>query len=82
MKHVAPKELPLGSLASAAVLQALRYLGHGSIDAEMIARLRRRLSAKQQRELLRDARYTTGWISDIVREIAVSTRAKEESLHG
>lgn len=82
LKHVAPKELPLASPMSAAVFQALRYLGVGSIDEEVIVRLRHRLSAKQQRELLQDARYTTGWIADIVRKITSGDRAEEESLHG
>ena len=70
MKHVAPKELPIGSSVSAAVFQALRYLGVDSIDDTVISRLRRRLSTKQRRQLLQDARYTTGWIADIVRKIA------------
>jgi len=82
MKHVAPKELPIGSPVSAAVFQALRYLGTDSIDEDVIARLRRRVSAKQQRELLRDARYTTGWIGDIVRKIASHTPSDEERLRG
>jgi len=82
MKHVAPKELPIGSPLSAAIFQALRYLGHGSIDDDVISRLRRRLSAKQQRELLQDARYTTGWIGDAVRRIGGDHRIKEATPHG
>ena len=82
MKHVAPKELPIGSPLSAAIFQTLRYLGYGSINDEVISRLRRRLSAKQQRELLQDARYTTGWIGDAVRRIGIGDRVEEIAPHG
>jgi hypothetical protein len=82
MKHVAPKELPIGSPVSAAVFQALRYLGSDAIDNTVISRLRRRLSTKQRRQLLQDARYTTGWMADIVRKIAASDRVEEAAIHG
>jgi hypothetical protein len=82
MKHVAPKELPLGNPVSAAVFQALRYLGSDSIDDTVISRLRRRLSTKQRRQLLRDARYTTGWIADIVRKIGAGDRVEEVVTDG
>ena len=82
MKHVAPKELPIGNPVSAAVFQALRYLGNDSIDDAVVSRLRRRLSAKQRQQLLRDARYTTGWIADIVRKIASDDRVEEAATHG
>jgi len=70
MRHAAPKELPLGSRISAMVFQALRHLGRSAVDSEAIARLRRGLSPKQKGELLRDARYTTDWIADVVRQVA------------
>jgi hypothetical protein len=82
MKHVAPKELPIGNPVSAAVFQALRYLGSDSINNTVIGRLRRRLSTKQRRQLLQDARYTTGWIADIVRKIGASNRVEEAAIHG
>lgn len=82
MKHVAPKELPIGSPLSAAIFQALRYLGTGSIDDDVLTRLRRRLSSKQRRELLKDACYTTGWIGDVVRKIGSDDRVEEVAAHG
>jgi hypothetical protein len=81
MKHVAPKELPLSNPLSVAVLQALRYLGAGSIDDGVVSRLRRRLSNKQRQDLLRDARYTTGWIAEIVRRIGGNDHSRE-AAHG
>jgi hypothetical protein len=82
MKHVAPKELPSGNPVSAAVIQAFRYLGANAIDDAVISRLRRRLSPKQRRQLLRDARYTTGWIADVVRKIGVGDRVGEVAILG
>ncbi len=82
MKHVAPKELPIGNPVSAAVFQALRYLGFDAIDGTVLSRLRHRLSEKQRRQLLQDARYTTGWIAAAVRKICISDRVEEAAVHG
>ena len=82
MKHVAPKELPIGNPVSAAVIQAFRYLGSDAINDTVISQLRRRLSPKQRQQLLRDARYTTGWIADVVRKIGASDRVEEVAVHG
>jgi hypothetical protein len=40
------------------------------VDEQVIARLRRTLSADQRHQLLRDARYTTDWIASVVRHVA------------
>ncbi len=70
IRHAAPKELSAASRTSAMVFQALRHLGATAVDEQVIARLRRALSAEQRQELLRDARYTTDWIADVVRQVA------------
>jgi hypothetical protein len=69
LRHAAPKELPVGCRTSAMVFQALRHLGQGAVDHRVVAQLRRALSAEQQQELLRDARYTTDWIASVVRQV-------------
>ena len=69
LRHVAPKDLPTGSRTSAMVFQALRYIGQAGIDDKVIDQLRRCLSAKQLRQLLRDTRYTTDWIAAVARQI-------------
>jgi len=80
LRHAPPKELPLGSRISAMVFQALRHLGRSAVDSEAISRLRRSLSPQQKGELLRDARYTTDWIADVVRQVVAE---KPESIaHG
>jgi hypothetical protein len=70
VRHVSPKELPVGHRTSATVLQALRYLGRDAVDATMVSRIRKALSPRNRSQLLRDARYTTDWIGDAVRQIA------------
>ncbi len=70
VKHVSPKELPVGNKTSATVLQALRYLGKDAVDSTVVSRIRKALSPKQMTQLLHDARYTTDWIADEVRKIA------------
>lgn len=70
VKHVAPKELPVGSRISATVLQALRHLGQDAVDDTVVSRIRRALSARDRSRLLRDARYTTDWMAQAVRKIA------------
>jgi hypothetical protein len=70
VKHVAPKELPVGNRTSATVLQALRHLGRDAVDSTVVSRIRNALSPRNRTQLLQDARYTTDWIADAVRKIA------------
>jgi hypothetical protein len=70
LRHAAPKEFPVGCRTSAMVFQALRHLGQGAVDHQVVAQLQRALSAEQLQDLLRDARYTTDWIATVVRQIA------------
>ncbi len=70
VKHVAPKELPVGNRTSATVLQALRHLGKDAVDSTVVSRIRNALSSRNRSQLLQDARYTTDWIADAVRKIA------------
>jgi hypothetical protein len=70
LRHAAPKDLPPGNPTSALVIQALRFLGQGAVDADTIGRLRRRLSARERRQLLQGARYTTEWIAEVARQVA------------
>lgn len=69
-KHVAPKEFPPGSPTSAAVFQALRYLGQDAVTDDVLKRLRRALPDRALKRLLDDARYTTDWVHQVVRKLA------------
>lgn len=80
VKHVPPKELPVGNRTSATVLQALRHLGKDAVDSTVVNRIRTALSPTNRSQLLQDARYTTDWIADAVRRIAGDQA--EEGNHG
>ncbi len=80
IRHAAPKEFPVGCRTSAMVFQALRHLGQAAVDDQVVAQLRRALSAEQRQELLRDARYTTDWIAAVVRQVVQDE--KELVSHG
>lgn len=73
IKHVTPKELPVGRRTSAMVFQALRHIGKDAVSEQVIRRVRSVLSTGQRRELLADARYTTDWIRKAAGLIAGNT---------
>jgi predicted transcriptional regulator of viral defense system len=72
VKHVAPKDFPVGSRTSATVFQALRHLGKDAVNPQVISRIRRTLPAKDRARLVHDSRYTTDWIAETARLIANS----------
>jgi hypothetical protein len=78
IKHVPPKELPVGNKMSAMVFQALRFLGRDAITDQEIQTIRAAMSPADRQKLLDDAKYTTGWICECVRKIAAVT----EAAHG
>lgn len=80
VRHVTPKELPVGSRTSAMVFQALRHLGQAAVDDRVVEQLRRALAPKQKRDLLRDAQYTTDWIAQVVRLVAEESEKREGVL--
>jgi len=82
LKHASPKEMPTGNRTSALVFQALRHIGKDAIDDQVVAKLRRILSAQQRCKLLSDAKYTTDWIGDIVRLIAARPTRVATVAHG
>lgn len=82
MKHVSPRDLPLGSPTSAMVFQALRYIGKESINQDTVAHLRKRLAAEDQRKLLKDLLYVTGWIAEVARKVCKNAAGSGEARHG
>ena len=70
----------MSSRISEMVFKALRHLGRSAVDSQATSRLRRILSPHQKGDLLRDARYTTDWIADVVRQAA--TEKPESVAHG
>ena len=82
MKHVSPRDLPLGSSTSAMVFQALRHIGKESINEDTITHLRKRLAAEDRRKLLKDLLYVTGWIAEVARKVCKNVGGLGEVRHG
>ena len=69
-KHARSKEIYADSFISGLVVQALRYLGKDRVSDEIITHLKQKLSRNEKNELLKNIRYSTEWIYEIVQKIA------------
>jgi hypothetical protein len=69
-KNARPKETGVASVRAGGVIQALRHLGRRAVDESVIRKLQKILSAKDKRDLLRDARQSADWIYATARAIA------------
>ncbi len=74
LKHTTPKQMATAGRISGTVIQALRWLGQRHVTPQTIARLRRRLSAADRRQLLEDVRYAPAWVARILRSVAEPER--------
>ena len=80
IKHVAPKVIGTRNKDVSPMLQALYFLGKDGITDEVVKRLRATLPEKDKKKLLRQSRYTVGWLSDAVQRIV--RRRRRGGLHG
>ncbi len=70
IKHVPPKEFPVGNRKSAMVFQALRFLGQDAASDKVVKTIRAALSQADKKQLLADAKYATDWLCELARKIA------------
>lgn len=75
LKHTTPRHMATAGRVSGTVIQALRWLGKRHVNDATIRTLRRRLSAADKQQLLKDLRYAPAWIADVFRAVANSDRA-------
>jgi len=69
-KHTDRKNEIIGlSEETALIIQALRALGKDNIDRETIALLSARLSPEEKQTLLKESRYITAWIYEVIKII-------------
>ena len=54
---------------SALVVYALKYLGRENVDDAVIRKIKVSLNERQKRQLLKDARFGTDWIFEIIQRI-------------
>jgi hypothetical protein len=70
LKHTTPRNMATAGRISGMVIQALRHLKQANIEAQMVARLRSRLTSEDKGVLLKAASLAPVWIGEIMREIA------------
>jgi len=70
LKRTTPRQMATAGRISGLVIQALRHLGKTHVDAELLARLRTRLSAEEKKQLLADIEHAPGWMAAHLRELA------------
>jgi len=69
-KKTTPKNMATAGRISGLLIQALRYLRRPHVDQKIVTHLRRKLSAPDKEQLLKDIRYAPAWIGSIFRQIA------------
>ena len=72
LKRSTPRNLVTAGRVSGLVIQALRHLGQRHVDDQVLAILRRRLTAGNRRQILKDLRYAPAWIANILRRLGDS----------
>ncbi|MGC9452863.1 MAG: DUF6088 family protein [Oceanipulchritudo sp.] len=70
LKQTTPRNLGPKRETTALVIQALRYLGKGTIDSSTVKSLKNRLSNEDRSALLKDLSYAPEWMRPIFGQIA------------
>lgn len=72
LKHTTPRAMATAGRVSGLVIQALRHIGQRHMDNAIVARLKKRLSDDDKKQLLQDIRYAPAWIAAILWRVAGS----------
>lgn len=71
-KHCSSKEISGMSPQTALVIQAIKALSKENLDEYSIQRIHRILSAEERSVLLKEAKYTTAWIYETIKNICAT----------
>ncbi|MBK8870451.1 MAG: type IV toxin-antitoxin system AbiEi family antitoxin domain-containing protein [Elusimicrobia bacterium] len=71
LKHRTNKETATLSPKTALLVQALKSLGTDNIDASTVATLRSKFNSKERARALKEARYVTSWVYEIIKQLAL-----------
>ena len=74
-RHRANKETARLSPRTALLVQALKALGEEHVDVAVVSRLRSEFSPAELARALREARYVTAWVYEIIRGLAFAKGA-------
>lgn len=70
LKHRANKETTVLSPKTALVVQALKTLGQAHVDNAVVAKLGKAMNSRERARALREARYATSWVYEIIKRLA------------
>ncbi len=73
-KHRANKEITKLSPKTALVIQALKAIGEKNVNRSIQKQLRKRLSDAERRRAVREARYATSWVYEVIKRLATVNR--------
>jgi len=76
LKRTTPRQMATAGRIGGTVIQALRWLGREQVDDRVVDQLRRRLSAREKRDLTRDRRHAPAWVAEIMRRISSGGKAR------
>ena len=69
LKRTTPKNMATAGRVSGLVIQALRHLGQGHVEGDIVGMLKKRLSHDDKYQLMNDIRYAPAWIGNIFRQL-------------
>lgn len=77
LKRRANKETTVLSPKTALLVQALKTLGAEHVRDETVALLRKHLSPAERKRALREARYVTGWVYEVIKRVAAESEPSD-----
>lgn len=69
-KHRTNKETTILSPKTALLVQALKTLGEMNIDDSIITALHKKFTAKELKIAVKEARYVTSWVYEVIKQLA------------
>lgn len=69
-KHRANREITILSARTGLLVQALKTLGRERIDSHAMAVLRKQFDVRELARAVREARYATAWVYEVIRRLA------------
>ncbi len=70
LKHRTNKETTVLSPKTALVVQALKALGQAHVDDTVVAALGKVMDARERARAMKEARYATSWVYEIIKRLA------------
>ncbi len=71
-KHRSNKEISPLSPRTALLVQALKALGQQNVDGDTRARLQSAFTARELTRAVREARFVTAWVYEVIRDLAAT----------